>query len=106
MKGALLTQVLEAGQKNIGLGGFLDYSAFVSYDEATKRWSIKGQPIEEEKTYKVALLDFLLTGGEVNLGFLTKSNPGITKVYPTITDLTDPRSDVRLAIIRYMEKIK
>jgi len=52
------------------------------------------------------LLDFLLTGGEANMGFLTKDNPDIVKVYPTITDISDPRSDVRLAIIHYMENIK
>ena len=106
LKGRLLIQILEAGRKNIGLGGFLDYSSFMNYNEAAKNWLLKGQPIEEAKTYKVALLDFLLTGGEANMGFLTKDNPDIVKVYPTITDISDPRSDVRLAIIHYLENIK
>jgi hypothetical protein len=53
--------------------------------------------------YKVALTDFLLTGGEANLDFLNKDNPDIVKVYPVFTSLDDSRSDVRRAIIRYME---
>jgi hypothetical protein len=38
--------------------------------------------------------------------FLTKDNPAIVKVYPLYTDLNDPRSDIRRAIINYMEGIK
>ena len=53
--------------------------------------------------YKVAISDFLMTGGEANLGFLTKDNLDIVKVYPAFTDLKDARSDVRRAIINYME---
>lgn len=44
-----------------------------------------------------------MTGGEANLGFLTKDNLDIVKVYPAFTDLKDARSDVRRAIINYME---
>jgi hypothetical protein len=38
-----------------------------------------------------------------NLDFLTKDNPDMVKVYPVFTSLDDSRSDVRRAIIRYME---
>jgi 5'-nucleotidase len=54
-------------------------------------------------TYKIAITDFLMTGGEANLDFLTKDNPDVVKVYPVFTDINDSRSDVRRAIIRYME---
>ena len=59
--------------------------------------------MEAGKVYKVAFTDFLLTGGEANLDFLNKDNPDIVKVYPVFTSLDDSRSDVRRAIIRYME---
>jgi len=65
--------------------------------------SREGEPVEAGKMYKVALTDFLLTGGEANLDFLNKDNPDIVKVYPVFTSLDDSRSDVRRAIIRYME---
>jgi len=88
---------------NVGSGGFLQYSAALSSDAATGAWLLNNIAVDAGKTYKVAITDFLMTGGEANLGFLTKDNPDIVKVYPVFTDLNDSRSDVRRAIIRYME---
>jgi 5'-nucleotidase len=101
MKGSLLIKILNAGKKNVGSGGFLQYSASLSNDN--NNWAIKNIPIDAGKVYKIALTDFLMTGGEANLDFLTKDNADIVKVYPVFTDLNDARSDVRRAIIRYME---
>ncbi|MFM6925694.1 MAG: bifunctional metallophosphatase/5'-nucleotidase [Ferruginibacter sp.] len=103
MKGSLLIKILNAGKKNVGSGGFLQYSAALTSDANTGAWSLKDMPVDAAKTYKIAITDFLMTGGEANLGFLTKDNPEIVKVYPVFTDLNDARSDVRRAIIRYME---
>jgi len=103
MKGSLLVKILNASKKNVGSGGFLQYSAALTNDANTGAWSLKNIPVDATKTYKVAITDFLMTGGEANLDFLTKDNPDIVKVYPVFTDLNDSRSDVRRAIIRYME---
>ena len=105
MKGSLLKEILEAGRKNRGIGGFLHYSSAVFYDAINRQWTYKKNLIGNETIYKVALTDFLLTGGESNMGFLTKINPGIIKVYPPISAISDSRSDIRLAIIRYLEKL-
>ena len=101
MKGSLLIKILNAGKKNLGSGGFLQYSAALSNDN--NGWSLKNIPVDAGKTYKIAITDFLMTGGEANLDFLTKDNPDIVKVYPVFTGLNDSRSDIRRAIIRYME---
>ncbi|MES2776159.1 MAG: bifunctional metallophosphatase/5'-nucleotidase [Bacteroidota bacterium] len=106
MKGSLLIQTLEAGKKNIGIGGFLHYNKDLVYDPSGNVWSLKNTPLDPSKTYHVALLDFLMTGGEANMDFLTSKNPGLVKLYPPQTSVSDPRSDIRLAIVRYMEKIK
>lgn len=103
MKGSLLVKILDAGKKNLGNGGFLQYSPALTYDSINSSWKIKNAPIDDSKVYKIALTDFLMTGGEANMGFLTKDNPGIVKVYPVFTDMSDLRSDVRRAIISYME---
>jgi len=103
MKGSLLIKVLEAGKNNVGSGGFLQYSSSVIKDSTTNNWLFKNDPLDINKVYKVAISDFLMTGGEANLGFLTKDNLDIVKVYPAFTDLKDARSDVRRAIINYME---
>jgi 5'-nucleotidase len=106
MKGSLLKEILEAGRKNTGIGGFLHYSSAVFYDAINQQWTYQKTAIENELVYKVALTDFLMTGGEANMGFLSSSNPAIIKVYPAVTTITDPRSDIRLAIIQYMEKLQ
>ena len=102
MKGSLLTKILDTGKKNKGNGGFLQYSAAISFDAATGVWALKNVPVDAGKVYKVAITDFLMTGGEANMAFLTKDNPDIVKVYPVFTELTDLRSDIRRAIISYM----
>jgi len=104
MKGRLLIEILEAGRTNIGTGGFLHYPESVRYNETAKRWLVNEQAIDTATVYKVALPEFLMTGGEANMGFLTKDNPGVVKFYPAVTTVADARSDIRLAIIRYMEK--
>ncbi len=105
MKGSLLMELLETGRKNAGIGGFLHYSADLFYDAVNQQWLYKKSPFANENNFRVALTDFLLTGGETKMAFLTKSNPGISKVHPVITATSDPRSDIRLAIIRYLEKL-
>ncbi len=105
MRGSLLTKILEAGRNNVGSGGFLQYSSAVTYNPDTKIWTLKEVPIDPKKSYHVGLADFLMTGGEANMGFLTKDNPDIIKIYPTPTSSTDLRSDSRLAIIKYMSEL-
>lgn len=106
MKGSLLIKVLEAGRNNRGSGGFLHYSETVFYDAINHTWTYKKNPVDKEKIYHVALSDFLLTGGEANMSYLTKDNKEIVKVYPAPSGSSDPRSDIRLAIIKYLERMK
>jgi 2',3'-cyclic-nucleotide 2'-phosphodiesterase (5'-nucleotidase family) len=106
MKGVLLSRILEAGRKNSGIGGYLVYSQALAYDSTAAKWNFKEQPLDLQKIYRIALTDFLLTGGEANLDFLNKDNPAIVKVYPVATQINDPRSDIRLAIVKYLDKIK
>jgi len=75
--GELLARVLDTGINNEGMGGFLQ-------TWGTRRdkgvWLVQGRPIEPARRYTVALNDFLLTGGETNLGFLTRANPQVRDV--------------------------
>ena len=102
MQGSLLARILEAGRNNVGSGGFLQYSSDVKYNTQTAVWTLKDSPIDPQKVYHVALADFLMTGGEANMEFLTEKNPEVIKIYPAPKDPSDSRSDSRLAIIRYM----
>jgi 5'-nucleotidase / UDP-sugar diphosphatase len=86
--GALLRAVLDAGLTNLGNGGFL-HARGAARDGS--EWTIAGKRLDVSARYTVAMTDFLMSGGESNLGFLTRTNPAVH-------DVQDLR-DVRLALI-------
>ena len=100
MKGSLLIKLLDQGKKNTGNGGYLLYNQKIVGQDGI--WMLEGRAIEPEKIYPVALSEFLLTGKEANLEFLHPQNPDIVKTYPIPTGISDSRSDIRLAVIRYL----
>jgi 5'-nucleotidase len=77
LDGALLARVLDMGVNNQGLGGYLHVWG-AKYENGA--WAVGGKPIDPSGRYRVALTDFLLSGGETNLGFLTRTNPGVRDV--------------------------
>ena len=101
MKGSLLKQILDQGEKNKGIGGYLLYNEQVKFDAQKNEWSLKSASIRDETIYRIALSDFLLSGLESNLEFLNKENPGIKKVYEVPS--SGSLSDIRMAIIRYFD---
>ncbi|MGH2575463.1 MAG: 5'-nucleotidase C-terminal domain-containing protein, partial [Ignavibacteria bacterium] len=102
MKGSLLLQVLETGKNNEGSGGYLQ-TANAEYDNTQNTWLVSGKTVESEKVYSIAIADYLMTGMEQNMGFLTKDNPGILQVTePDKSDQGNLRNDVRLAVIQYL----
>lgn len=103
VKGSLVIKMLDAGRMNIGSGGFLQYSENVSF--ANDKWSLNGGPVDPAKTYRVAMPEFLFSGKEANMDFLQANNVDVVKVYP-VAEKGDARSDIRLAVVRYLEKNK
>jgi 5'-nucleotidase/UDP-sugar diphosphatase len=91
--GELLRSVLDTGVTNRGTGGFL-HARGASRDNTT--WTIGGKPLDVSARYTVAATDFLLSGGETNLGYLTRMNPAVH-------DVQDLR-DVRLALIEELRR--
>ncbi|MGH7502239.1 MAG: bifunctional metallophosphatase/5'-nucleotidase [Longimicrobiales bacterium] len=88
MTGTLLLQTLDQGLRNRGGGGFLQLSGI---DRADERWHIAGAPVEPDRRYRIALSDFLLTGREQGLAFLSRDNPDLV--------IVREHRDVRLAFI-------
>jgi 5'-nucleotidase len=88
MEGALLARILETGQNNQGLGGYLQSSGA---EQGKDGWLIGGKPLDPRARYRVAVNDFLLSGGEINMGYLTRS-------HPQISDLRELR-DIRRVVI-------
>jgi 2',3'-cyclic-nucleotide 2'-phosphodiesterase (5'-nucleotidase family) len=105
MNGNLLKRVLTAGMRNRNSGGYLHFTPAI-YDSASASWTLKNEVIADEKIYRVALSDYLIAGLEENLGFLTVDNPEVVRSYPADTTVGSPKSDMRLAVIRYLQKAK
>ncbi len=88
LEGRLLGAVLEAGLANQGSGGYLHTSGVTRDGSA---WLVRGKPLDPSARYRVALPEFLLTGGESRMAFLTRANPQVSEIQEF--------RDVRLALI-------
>ncbi|MCT0225162.1 bifunctional UDP-sugar hydrolase/5'-nucleotidase [Synechococcus sp. CS-1328] len=94
LDGGLLQRVLEVGVTNRGSGGYLQVDgAALGVDG---RWWLDGEPLDPGRRYRVVLPDFLLTGQEVNLGFLRQGAAGV--------EVIGPAGDLRQAVIRWLRE--
>jgi 5'-nucleotidase len=95
MDGALIARVLDTGLGNQGTGGFLHSSDGMRRDSGG--WTLNGVPLNPAKVYTVGISDFLMTGAETNLGYLTRTAPGVHTI--------EERQDVRRAVIDELKRI-
>lgn len=93
--GRLLKQVLTIGRQNAGSGGYLHASG-AKFDEGGALL-VNGAPVEDDRWYKLVLTDFLLSGNESRLGFLTRTNPEVK----VIRELRD----IRLSLIDQLRRM-
>ena len=77
LDGSLVASVLEIGMKNQGTGGYLQTWGV---SRSGNQWLVQGRPLDPTRRYTVILPDFLLTGRETNLPFLTRANPAVHDV--------------------------
>jgi 5'-nucleotidase len=77
MTGALLERVLATGAVNEGTGGYLHVAGA---RREGRQWLVGDRPIDPAARYVVALPAFLLTGLEVNMSWLNRSNPDLRDV--------------------------
>jgi 2',3'-cyclic-nucleotide 2'-phosphodiesterase (5'-nucleotidase family) len=103
MKGSLIRQVLEAGLKNQGTGGYLQWGN-IQYQKETNIFLINNQLLMPDKTYHIVTTEFLLSGLETGLSFFKANNPGIVKIdAPKKDNMMDIRRDIRLLLIDYIK---
>lgn len=96
MRGRLLQQILDQGVANKGTGGFL-HAANVTWSTASSVWLINGKPLDQRRNYKVAISDFLLTGNEQGLSFLSSKNTDLKVLNENVIE-------VRRALITQLQK--
>lgn len=77
MPGATLQRTLDQGLENVGTGGYLVATEVGRGDG----WYVRGEKLDPSRTYRVALTDYLLTGRERAMPFLSPAvNPGIHEI--------------------------
>lgn len=98
MKGSLLQEVLEFGKNAAGTGAYLQRNG-IQNEEGV--WKVKNQKINPNKTYTVAVSDFLMKG--LDIPFLTEDNKGIVSISkPTEKEIA---YDIRKGVIAYMKTL-
>lgn len=99
LKGDIIERILETGTvTNLGIGGYLQLANAYKKEG---NWYIKDQKLSTTKTYKLALPQFVMSGGEANLEFLKNyesqaQNP---------TDFNGVKNDVRDIIMYYFRQL-
>ncbi len=83
MTGALLKRTLEQGDANRGIGGFLLRDGA---ERTSEGWRIGGAPLDTLKRYTVVAPDFLVSGGEQNMAWLSERNPEL-RLLRTLRDV-------------------
>jgi 5'-nucleotidase/UDP-sugar diphosphatase len=91
MGGDLLRRVLDQGKANAGTGGYLQ-TANVTF---AGQWLVNGAPLDPNRTYQVAINDFLLTGKEIKLDFLTRDK----------VEVAGEHGDIRKAFIAELQVV-
>lgn len=104
MKGSLLKKALDAGMENKGTGGYLQWYN-IEQDAANKSWKVGGKPLNEGKTYRVMLSQYVFEGKENRLDFLNQKNFTHWETAKE-GDTKDLRSDLRKAAIAHMKNMK
>ncbi len=103
IKGSLLRNVINIGEKNRGSGGYLQ--RYHLSQNSNQQWFVGTEILKDEVWYKLVINDYLLTGKEKGLSFLTRQNPEIK-----ILSEADPKdknaltNDIRSMLIDYIKK--
>lgn len=92
IKGSLLSRALDQGLANRGKGGFLQTS---NVSQGGGGWTVGGQPLDPDRTYRIGINDYLASGKEQGLDFL---QPG-----PDFTIVKENR-DQRMAVIDQLRR--
>ena len=99
LKGDVIERILEVGTvQNVGIGGYLQLAQAEKKEDG---WYINGSKLSQSKTYKVAIPDFVMGGGEKNLEFIGdyKKQSTEPKAFRGI------KNDIRDIILAYMRQL-
>lgn len=94
VKGSVLERALSQGVANRGTGGYLQTASVTQEGDV---WMIDGAALDQDRTYRLAVNDFLVTGLETGLDFFSvEENPDM--------ELLATGRDVRMATIDELQR--
>jgi 5'-nucleotidase len=70
--------------------------ANVTWSPGGDQWLVNGAPLDAARSYNVAINDFLLSGREIKLDFLTRDNPEVSNV--------SEHGDIRKGLIAELQR--
>lgn len=82
MRGSLIDSLLTISDTSKGNGCFLQHDRVTRRSDST--WLINNQKIVRSKIYRVAVSDFLVSGGEPRMSFLKQGYPGLKLDTPKV----------------------
>ncbi len=99
IKGSLLKGVLEYGSNAGGSGAYLQISNLKMVNGI---WQIKGNEINNDQYYWVAMNDYLTLGKDIH--FLNEENTGILQIIKPENEAEKKlRGDIRAIIIQFLK---
>lgn len=105
MTGEQLVRLLEAGERNKGTGGYLQYASArtqpggaAPVQRKNGVWLLNGKPVKKTKDYPVVLNEYLLTGMEKNLEWLTVQAVG------QLEYAGGSEADIRILLVHYLKQ--
>ena len=101
MKGGLLEKILRENDSRKGLGGYLQLDDRLRV--ASDKVFIGGHPLEADRNYRIRTVEFLLSGKELRLEYLTDKHPEISSV-KLVNDGSGKPLDLRLAFIQKLKE--
>ncbi len=97
LEGDIIERILETGTvTNVGIGGYLQLA---NAEKKADGWYVKGSRLVSRKTYKLALPDFVMGGGEKNLEFIGDYKSQATAP----ADFNGVKNDIRDIIMAYFK---
>jgi 2',3'-cyclic-nucleotide 2'-phosphodiesterase (5'-nucleotidase family) len=101
MKGSLLGKILRSNDERKGLGGYLQMDQRIQVK--ADRILMNGHALSDTQTYRIHTIEFLLSGKELKLEYLTSKHPEIISVSQVLDEKGLPL-DLRLEFIRRLKR--
>lgn len=101
MKGSLLGKILRSNEERKGLGGYLQMDQRIQVK--ADRIFMNGHALSDTQTYRIHTIEFMLSGKELKLEYLTSKHPEIMSVSQVLDEKGLPL-DLRLEFIRRLKR--